>query len=146
VTEIKLVEREMTDAEFVRMNEGFNEHTVRHGNPIESQERFGFVALEQEKFIGCSSGLAYKHQSGYGNWFFLSDLFVESSYRKKGLGAKLLRRLEDKIRGIGVKYIYTWTAGYEAPGFYKKQGYQVFAELENWYRTGYARVGFQKKL
>ena len=59
MTDIDLVEREMTDAEFTRMNEGFSEHTIQHCNPIETQERFGFVALNQGEFIGCSTGLAY---------------------------------------------------------------------------------------
>ena len=143
---INFVEREMTDAEFARMSEGFNEHALEHGNPIETGERHGFVALDGDTFIGCSSGLAYKHEQGYSKWCYLTDLFVEKPYRKHGVGAQLLARLESRFRALGVDYIYTWTAGYEAPGFYKKQGSQVFTEMEEWYHSGHARVGLRKRL
>jgi GNAT superfamily N-acetyltransferase len=79
-------------------------------------------------------------------WFYLSDLFVESPYRKQGVGAQLLRKLEDRISRLGIKHIYTWTAGYEAPEFYKKHGYEIFVEFEEWYYTGHSRVGLRKTL
>lgn len=94
MSNISFVEREMTEAELVRERSGFDEHTIEHGNPVEVSERFGFVALDSTKFIGCSSGLAYKYENGYCNWFYLTDLFVELPYRKQGLGAVLLQKLE----------------------------------------------------
>jgi GNAT superfamily N-acetyltransferase len=141
-----IVEREMTDAEFARMNAGFDEHTLEHGNPLQIAERFGFVALDGEAFVGCSSGLAHKEGDAYSKWFYLTDLFVEKAYRGQGAGAELLRRLEERVAPLGVRYIWTWTAGYEAPGFYIKQGYTVFAEQKDWYATGYSRVGLQKDI
>lgn len=143
---IHLIERAMTDAEYAREQEGFNEHALEYSNPIESGKRYGFVALIGDTFIGCSSGLAYKHEHGYSAWCYLTDLFVEQPYRGDGLGAQLLARLEERFRSFGVQHIYTWTAGYEAPGFYLKQGYEIFAELEQWYHSGHARVGLRKKL
>ena len=142
---LKFLERPMTDLEFMRMNQGFHEHSTKYSNPVETEERFGIVAVDGELFVGCSSALVYQLGSGYGNWAYLTDLFVEESYRKVGLGAQLLKRLEERIINLGIKYIYTWTAGYEAPDFYKKQGYKVFTELENWYKSGHARVGLNKK-
>lgn len=146
MTEIEIQERGMSESELARMNEGFNEHTTQSGNPIEIEERFGFVATNSGKFIGCSSGLAYKHDHGYNNWFFLSDLFVEAPYRGDGLGVQLLERLEQRVAALGMRYIYTWTAGFEAPEFYKKQGYTVFSEFEQWYQAGHSRVGLKKSL
>ena len=137
---ISFVEREMTESEFAGMNAGFDEHTLEHGNPSEQSERHGFVVLLEGKFIGCASGLAYL------NWFYLTDLFIEKAYRGKGLGAAALGKLEAKAAALGKKHIYTWTAGYESPGFYKKQGYEVFVELENWYPSGHSRVGLRKTL
>jgi GNAT superfamily N-acetyltransferase len=137
---VSFLEREMTEAEFARMNAGFDEHSIEHGNPIEHSERHGFVALLGVRFIGCASGLAYL------NWFYLTDLFIEKAYRGQGLGATLLGKLEQRVTGLGKRYIYTWTAGYEAPGFYRRQGYEVFAELEEWYPTGHSRVGLRKTL
>jgi GNAT superfamily N-acetyltransferase len=141
---IQIQEREMTDAEFARMNAGFDEHTIEHGNPLQTSERFGFVALDGETFIGCVSGLADKEGDVYNKWFYLSDLFVEKAYRGQGLGAVLLRKLEERVAALGIRHIWTWTAGYEAPGFYLKQGYIIFTEQEDWYATGHSRVGLRK--
>lgn len=136
----------MTSEEFQRMKLGFDEHTLDNAVEIQSADRFGFVAMDGNTFIGCSSGLAYKNGVNYSGWFYLTDLFVEKPYRSQGVGGKLLRLLEEQIPSIGVKHIWTWTAGYEAPTFYRKQGYQVFAEMENWYSDGSSRVGFRKDL
>lgn len=146
MNKISIVNREMALDEFDRMKAGFDEHTLDNEVEIQSADRFGFVALEEDLFIGCSSGLAYKNGEVFSGWFYLTDLFVEKAYRSKGVGAKLLHALEEQMMGLGVKHIWTWTAGYEAPKFYLKQGYEIFAEMEDWYSDGSSRVGFRKKL
>jgi len=146
MSKISILDREMTSEEFERMKSGFDEYTLDNGVEIQSSDRYGFVALDGETFIGCSSGLAYKNGEVYSGWFYLTDLYVEKTYRFQGLGAKLLMVLEEKITTIGVRNIWTWTAGYEAPAFYQKQGYEIFAEMENWYSDGSSRVGLRKKL
>jgi GNAT superfamily N-acetyltransferase len=146
MTGIDVVEREMTDSEFARMKAGFDAHAREHGNPPDGSERFGFVALVGDTFVGCASGLAYKKRVGYGNWFYLTDLYVEKPFRGRGLGAELLWALEQKVVSLGIGNIWTWTAGYEAPGFYKNQGYEVFVEMKDWYTSGHSRVGLWKAL
>lgn len=93
-----------------------------------------------------SSGLAYKNGDEYSGWFYLTDLFVEKAYRGRGVGAELLCSLEEVIAKSGVTNIWVWTAGYEAPGFYQKMGYEIFAEMEDWYSDGSPRVGLRKKI
>ena len=144
VDRISLVEREMTDAEFARMNAGFDEHTVEHGNPVQTSDRYGFVALDGATFIGYASGLTYKNGETYNGWFYLTDLFVEKPYRGRGLGAALLRQLEDRVASLGITHFWTFTAGYEAPGFYQKQGYEIIFEQEQWYATGHSRIALRK--
>ena len=143
---ICFVEREMTEPEYACVNAGFGEHTVEHGNPVVTSERFGFVVMDGESFVGCATGLAEKHGHGYCNWFYLTDLFIEKAYRQKGLGAEVLGKLEDRVAGLGIRNIWTWTAGFEAPGFYKKQGYEIFCELDDWYSSGHSRIGLRKTL
>ena len=143
---IEIIEREMTPSELERMNTGFNQNTMAHGVAPQSSQRFGFVAMDGEKFIGCVSCLAYKNGDEFNGWGYLTDLFVEKEYRLQGIGANLLQRLERKLLQHGIHKIWTWTAGYEAPVFYIKRGYKVFTELENWYSSGDSQVGLRKKL
>lgn len=143
---IKFEFRDMSKDEYKREQSAFNENGIEFGNPSEKQERFGFVASIDEKFVGCSSGLAQKNNDEYGRYFYLSDLLVEKEHRRHGYGEKLLQLLEYKMKPLGIEYIWTWTAGYEAPAFYLKQGYEIFTSFENYYPSGHARVGFIKKL
>ena len=139
---IQFLEREMTEAEYAREMAAFDEHAAEFGNPPYAAERFTIVALDGEGFIGCASGLSNDNQT----WFYLTDLFLEKPYRRRGLGAEILARMEHKMAALGYSHIWTWTAGYEAPGFYKKQGYEVFSEFKNWYPSGHSRVGLWKDL
>lgn len=143
---VKFEERDMKDVEFKREQMAFDEHGLEFGNPPEKQERFGYVAMDNGKFVGCSSGLAQKNNNKYGKYFYISDLLVEKEYRKRGYEKKLLKLIETKVKSLGVEYIWTWTAAYEASTFYLKQGYKKFTEFDNFYPSGHARVGVIKKL
>lgn len=146
MSEIQILNREMTPAEFDRMKTGFDEHTIDNGVLVQEADRYTYVAATDNQFVGCASGLAYKNGEAYSGWFYLTDLFVEAPFRGTGLGARLLAALEQRVTAVGVTQIWTWTAGYEAPGFYKKQGYTLFTEMEHWYSDGSSRVGFKKRL
>jgi len=146
MTKINIVNRAMTSEEIELMNAGFDKLSLEEGVASESSDRFSFVALEGDTFIGCSSGLAYKNGEQYSGWFYLSDLFVEKVYRSKGLGAKLLKAIEEQAASVGVKYIYLWTSGDKALKFYRRQGYKKFTELEHWYSDGSSRIGLRKNL
>ena len=142
---IKYEFRDMSESEFAREQKAFDEHSIESGNPIDEQERFGFVATENGIFVGCSSGLAQIWSSGYSQYFYLSDLLVETLYRRKGIGKILLEKLEDRVKSLGIKYIWTWTAEYEGEKFYLKQGYKIFTRQKNFYQSGHSRVGLIKE-
>lgn len=138
--------RDMTDDEYKRELVAFDEHGLEFRIPSEKSERFSFVATDDGKYVGSSSGLAQKYSEDYCNYFYLSDLLVEKEYRGNGYGKKLLSLLERKIKSLGISHIWTWTADYEAASFYNKQGYETFVRFEKYYPTGHARVGLIKKL
>jgi GNAT superfamily N-acetyltransferase len=143
---INIVNRELTAGEVERMDSGFEELSLEEGVEIEHSDRFSYVALKGNTFIGCSSGLAYKNGGNYSGWFFLTDLFVEKEYRSKGLGGKLLQNIEEQAIRVGVKHIWLWTSGDKALRFYERHDYKTFAEMENWYSDGSSRIGLRKKL
>ncbi len=146
MSQLSIVKREISQTELNRIHAGFDEHALEMGVKIQRSKRFTYTALDQGKFIGCSSGLAYLNGEEFNGWFYLTDLYVEREYRTQGLGARLLRALEKEISSVGVSDIWTWTAGYEAPGFYLKQGYHIFSEMENWYSDGSSRVGLKRNI
>ena len=135
-----LIEREATQVELAHMHEGFKEYQAEQGNSSPEQRRHTFVAMDGECFIGCASGLTDN------KWFYLSDLWIEKAYRRQGLGKALLEKLERRISQDGILNIYTWTAEFEAPLFYQKQGYTIFVNLENYFATGHSRIGLRKTL
>lgn len=149
-SKIELVERDLTGQELVQMKVGFDDHAMDNGVAIQGADRLGFVAMNGIEFAGCVSGLAYKHhdkhEDEYSGWMFLTDLFVVKRQREQGVGSNLLRAIEGLAQRRGVKHIWTWTAGYEAPSFYQKFGFDIIAELENWYSNGASRFALRKDL
>jgi GNAT superfamily N-acetyltransferase len=143
---LKFEDRPMTDDEYKTEQILFYNHSAEFGNPPDRQERFGFVVTDNGKFVGASSGLAQKNNDKFGKYFYLSDLLVEREYRKHGYGKKLLELLEEKVKSLGIDFVWTWTAEFEAEAFYKKQGYEVFTRQEEFYPSGHARIGLIKKL
>jgi len=142
LSKIEIIEREMTDSELKQMNDGFDQHMKDFGNQPLKDERYTFIVLDNEYFVGCASGLMNDNKE----WFYLTDLFIKKNYRRNGLGADVLARLEEKVAKAGAKHIWTWTAGYEGPEFYLHQGYKIFTEMKQWYPSGHSRIGFFKDL
>ena len=62
-------------------------------------------------------------------WLYVEGLWIDSSCRKKGWGAKLLSTLEKYAQSKGVVNYRLETTSFQALGFYQKAGYCVFAEL-----------------
>ena len=54
---------------------------------------------------------------------YVDDMWIHSSYRRKGYGRKLLQALEDHFEGKGFNNINLVTSAFNAPEFYKKCGF-----------------------
>lgn len=137
---MQIVERDLTGSELDRVHAGFTEHQLEHGNLPGPRTRRGFVLMDGEAFAGCVSGLRDNR------WYYLSDLWIDKPHRHRGFGARLLRLWEGRVASEGVQNVYTWTASFQAPAFYEKQGYTVFAELPDFYLNGCSRIGLRKSL
>ena len=79
------------------------------------------------------------------NWLDVSLMWVAESQRSRGLGSKLLLRLEAEAWERGCRRAHLETFGYQAVAFYERHGYQAFARLPD-YPPGSERVYFQKQL
>ena len=92
------------------------------------------------------------------NVAYIDTLWVDSKYRGKGLGARLLAEIEktaeakgcylihlDTFDSKGCYLIHLDTFDFQAKEFYEKQGYELFGVLEDCPK-GHCRYYFTKKL
>jgi GNAT superfamily N-acetyltransferase len=81
----------------------------------------------------------------YWNWLIIYQLVIPQDVRGKSIGARLLQSAEAFARQNGCIGVWLDTFGFQAPGFYRKRGYEVFAELSG-YPNGFSRIFFRKRL
>ncbi len=94
----------------------------KQGNKSKQQS---FYVFDGDFLIGGAVGFVRY------NWYFLDFLFVMEKYRKQKFGTKLLHQIEDfakkeKLTGVRME---TWD--FQALGFYKANGYEIFGEIKN---------------
>jgi GNAT superfamily N-acetyltransferase len=78
-------------------------------------------------------------------WLFVELLFVPEAMRGAGAGSHLLARAEEIARAHSCVGVWLDTYSFQAPGFYLKQGYEVFGTLDGG-PTGPGRSFFRKAL
>ena len=81
----------------------------------------------------------------YWNWFYIDLLWLPDQLRGRGYGHRLMTLAEEKARERGAKNAYLDTFSFQAPDFYKRQGYEVFGELPD-FPHGHQRFFFRKQL
>lgn len=81
----------------------------------------------------------------YWNWLHVDLLWVKDELRGKGYGQRLMNLLEEEAIKLGAKNAYLDTFSFQAPEFYKRQGYQVFGELPD-FPIGQQRYFLTKQL
>jgi GNAT superfamily N-acetyltransferase len=71
----------------------------------------------------------------YGNtlwgWLEISLLWVAESQRGARLGSRIMAAAEQEAIARGCRYAKVETFSFQALEFYRKQGYEVFAELND---------------
>ena len=79
------------------------------------------------------------------DWLYVDLMWIKEELRGQGYGDKLLELTEEEARKRGAKNAYLDTFSFQAPGFYKKYGYQVFGELSG-FPEGHTRYYLKKEL
>lgn len=66
-------------------------------------------------------------------WNILSieSVWVAENYREQGIAARLLKEVEEEAKAAGCYMAQLDTFDFQAPGFYEKQGYEIFGTLTN---------------
>lgn len=118
----------------------YNQTYIGVNNP---QKVASFVKSEnesgQETVVGGIYGII-----NWG-WLYIDWLWCHESIREQGVGRQLVTKIEDHAREVNITQVMLQTTDFQALGFYKKCGYEVYAQLNN-FPVGYITYYLQKKL
>ena len=76
---------------------------------------------------------------------YVSTLFVDEAYRRKGYGTKLVQEMEKKAHQLGANMIRLDTFDWQGKEFYKAMGYEIVGSYENKI-DGFSEYFFLKRL
>jgi GNAT superfamily N-acetyltransferase len=93
---------------------------------------------DRESIVAGLAGETYCH------WLFVRYLWVSDGIRGKGIGRKLMGEAEGRALERGCHSAYVDTFSFQAPGFYRKLGYEIFGELD--WSPKHKRIFLQKRL
>lgn len=104
-------------------------------------EKFAFFVRDQE----TDAVLGGLHGRILYRWLFIELLVVPEQAREQRMGSRLMEMAEDYARERDCIGVWLDTFDFQAPGFYRKHGYEAFGQLED-YPPGHQRLFFQKRL
>ena len=76
---------------------------------------------------------------------YVSTVFVDEAYRRKGYGARLIREMEKRAAAMGVNTIRLDTFNWQGKDFYEAMGYTAAGHYEN-ADDGYSEYLFVKRI
>ena len=76
---------------------------------------------------------------------YVSTVFVDPAYRRKGYGKKLMQALEKQAKALGADTIRLDTFDWQGKSFYETLGYQIVGSYEN-KEDGYSEYFFLKRI
>ena len=74
---------------------------------------------QNDKIVGILTGYSY-----YGE-MHIDNVFILDNYRNKGIGSKLIQKVEERSRNEHLQNINLCTYEFQAPEFYKKCGFKI---------------------
>ena len=76
---------------------------------------------------------------------YVSTVFVDEEYRRKGLGARLMREMEKRAAAMGVNAIRLDTFDWQGKEFYEALGYTAVGHYDH-AEDGYSEFFFLKRI
>ena len=86
---------------------------------------FCFAVKLGDEITGAISGASFFSE------IYIDELVVKDEYRGKGIGAQLIKTVEEFFSGKGFNNINLCTNGFQASGFYEKCGFLLEFVREN---------------
>ena len=99
-------------------------------------------------FVRDAAGavVAGLHGWTWGGTAFIRTLWVRDDLRGHGLGVRLVTAAEREAVHRGCRVMHLDTHSYQAPGFYRRLGYEEIGALPGWPGEGSTRIFFRKAL
>ena len=76
---------------------------------------------------------------------YVSTVFVDEEYRRKGLGARLIHEMEKRAAALGVNTVRLDTFDWQGKAFYEALGYRCVGHYDNT-GDGYSEYFFLKSI
>jgi GNAT superfamily N-acetyltransferase len=118
---------------------GISDYNEQEGGESHSQLLCYVLQAPDEEVVGGVIG------ETHWDWLYVNLMWIRGDLRGQGYGQRLLELAENEARKRGAKHAYLDTFSFQAPEFYKKSGYQVFGELED-FPAGHQRYYMAKEL
>jgi GNAT superfamily N-acetyltransferase len=81
----------------------------------------------------------------WGGVMYIRILWVARALRGRGHGQRLLAAAEQRAIERSCRHVFLDTFSFQAPGFYLKQGYEIYARADDW-PVGHAHYFLRKGL
>jgi len=81
----------------------------------------------------------------WGGVMYVRILWVARALRGKGHGQRLLAAAEQRAIERGCRHVFLDTFTFQAPEFYVKHGYEIYARADDW-PVGHAHLFLRKDL
>jgi GNAT superfamily N-acetyltransferase len=98
-----------------------------------------FLYDQADEIMGGLLGLVW------GGALHVRILWIAESLRGKGHGRRLLEAAEHRAVERGCRHVFLDTFSFQAPGFYEKLGYEMYARADDW-PLGHAHCFLRKVL
>ncbi|QQX78630.1 GNAT family N-acetyltransferase [Shewanella sp. KX20019] len=109
--------------------------------PATGRQELAFVLRDNEgQLLG---GVIGNYENS--GWLWIDSLWVSADLRGQGYGIRLLDKIEAEARLNGCEHSHLTSFSYQAVEFYKRKGYRVFGEIED-YLPGHSRCWLRKNL
>ena len=132
---IDLKEKQVEDIE--SRLEAYDEKYTKHD--LDGVVQIGIVN-EQDQLIGGLDACITSF-----NILYVSTLFVDEKYRRKGYGRQMIEEMERRAKKMGVNTIRLDTFDWQGKDFYLALGYEIVGHYEN-KEDGYSEYFFLKRI
>lgn len=123
-----------------RLSDELDRYNAAATPGVASAEELTVRVEEDDDLVAGLSGWTWGDAAGIGmTW-------VHEDHRGSGIGARLLAAFEDEARRRGCTHVFVTSFTFQAPDFYRRQGYEEIFRWESVPTPGRDDVHLRKQL